>query len=267
MKHIITFLILFTSGLNGFSQVKFIYKDLNGDTILNRLYDCVSFDLDSQTLKKSGLWKPNLSEQLNSSLDHYSDFFMTQLDTILYFQKAKSKVAVAVFTTYNYEDSTFLYGGEIRPMKGLALFTKAENHWEITQFKKMFNSSEYDFDPTYTIEKFGEDLFCLKQENVQEFYGGHDIASTLYFSLTDFAEIFSFLRYYSENTTEVFENEDFHIKKKKINILKTKPYYTIELVTTTIKENYSKPNFKRKKIYKTTYRFSPKNNRYVKSSH
>lgn len=266
MKHIITFLILFTSGLNGFSQVKFVFTDLNGDTLLQRLYHSVSFDLDSQTLKKSGLWEPNLNEQLNSSLDHYSDFFKTQLDTILYYQKAKSTGAVAVFTTYNYEDPTFFYGGEIRPMKGLALFKKVENHSEITQFKKMFNSSEYDFEPTYTIEKFGENLFCLKQVNVQEFYGGHDIESTLYFSLTDFSEIFSYLRYYSDNTTEVFENEDIYTQRNKIIILKTKPYYTIELVTTTIKENPNKPNFKRKKTYKTTYRFSPKNNRYVKSS-
>jgi len=253
MKFLVTFLILFASGLNGFSQVKFVFNDLNGDTILNRLYNCISLDLDSQTLKKSGLWKPNLNEQVNSSLDLYSDFFETQLDTILYFQNAESNVAVAVFTTYNYEDPTFLYGGEIRPMKGLALFKKVENQWAITKFKKMFSSSEYDFDPTYSVEKFGEDFYCLKQQNVLEFYGGHDIASTLYFSLNDFAEIFSFLRYYSDNTTEVLESEDFHTKKTKIKILKTKPYYTIELVTTTLKENYSKPNFKRKKTYKTTY--------------
>lgn len=84
------------------------------------------------------------------------------MDTILYFQKAESNVAVAVFTTYNYEDPTFMYGGDIRPMKGLALFKKVETHWEITQFKKMFNTSEYDFDPTYSVEKFGEDLYCLK---------------------------------------------------------------------------------------------------------
>jgi hypothetical protein len=131
----------------------------------------------------------------------------------------------------------------------------------------MFTTSYYNIWPKYSIEKFGVDLYCLKQQNESEFYGGHDVASTLYFSLADLSEIFSFLRYYSDNSTQVLENEDMYTEETKIKIIKTKPIYTIELVTTKIIANERKPKLKKKRTYRTIYKYSRKNRKYVKASH
>jgi hypothetical protein len=267
MKYIIPLFGLFTFALAGFSQQRLIFNNLKSDTLLCRLYDCISTTPDGETLKQSGLWKPNLNEQLNSKLDGYSANYQTQFDTILYYQKAETNGAIAVFTTYNPENPAYLYGVESGPMKGLALFEKVENHWKITQFKKMFNTSEYAIDPIYSIEKLGEDLLCLKQHNASEFFGGHDVASTQYFSLSELSEIFSYRRYYSSNTSFELENEDSYTAKTKLNMIKTKPNYTIELITTTSTVNENKPNFKKVRIKKSLFKYSRADKKYVKASH
>lgn len=219
----LSFLLILSLASN--AQDEKVFRSLDRKTVMNRLFDGVTFNN-----RNEALWKPNYYERMNIPVSD-DKVCHTVMDTVIYYS---SNTAVVIFVTYAYEQGERMACHTCSPSIGLATFIKNRNDWELEQFNKCFLSDfgAYGEKGQFAVQKLGDKFYCLKLD--AGIYGnqGYSTGANTYYSLTDyddFKEVFSYV--YSDSNEGAMEEGKGYTEETSISILPGKPYYTIELTT------------------------------------
>lgn len=237
MNKITFLLVLLLLALASNAQDEKVFRSLDRKTVMNRLFDGVTFNN-----RNEALWKPNYAELMNFPVSD-DKLCHTVMDTVIQYS---SNTAVVIFVTYAYEQGERMTCHACSPAIGLATFIKTGNYWELEQFQKCFlrNFGSYGEKGQFAVQKLGDKFFCLKLDSGIDGNQGYFAGSNTYYSLTDydqFNEVFSYV--YSYSNKGAMEEGRGYNEETSVSILPGKPYYTIEL--TTIRNNKSASGKKR----------------------
>lgn len=222
----ITFIsFLLVLSLASIAQDEKVFRSLDRKTVMNRLFDGVTFNN-----RNEALWKPNYYERMNIPVSD-DKVCHTIMDTVIYYS---SNTAVVIFVTYAYEQGERMECHACSPSIGLATFIKNRNDWELEQFNKCFlsNFGAYGEKGQFAVQKLGDNFFCLRLDTGIDGSQGYFAGAYTYYSLTDydqFKEVFSYV--YSDSNEGAMEEGKGYTEETAISILPGKSYYTIELTT------------------------------------
>jgi len=216
---------LFFLSIASNAQNENLFRNLDQETVMNRLFDGVTFND-----RNEALWKPDYSERINMPVSD-DKLCHTVIDTVMYYSSDK---AVMVFATYAYEQGERMACHACAPVIGLATFIKNGSNWELEQFRKCFlrNFGSYGEVGQFAIQKLGDNLYCLKLDTGIEGNHGYFAGACTYYSLTEyheFKQVFSYV-YFDSNQGSAEEGKQY-VEETSILIIPGKPYYSIELTT------------------------------------
>ena len=225
MRKNILFLCFLTISSALHSQTEKLFRTLDRKTVMNRLFDGVTFNE-----RNEALWKPDFSERMNLPVSD-DKLCHTVIDTVIYYSSDK---AVIVFATYAYEEGERMTCHACAPAIGLATFIKTGSNWELVQFRKCFLRSfgSYGITGQFAVQKLGEKFYCLKLDTGIDGNQGYFTGTNTYYSLTDydeFKEVFSYV--YSDSNEGAMEEGKGYTDETAISLIPGKPYYSIELTT------------------------------------
>jgi hypothetical protein len=217
--------ILLILSLTSNAQNEKLFHTLDRKTVINRLFDGVTFNHMNEAL-----WKPNYSERINMPVSD-DNLCHTVMDTVMYYS---SSTAVVIFVTYAYDAGHRISCHACSPAIGLATFVKTGNNWELQQFQKCFlpNFGSYGEKGEFAVQKLGDNFFCLRLDTGIDGSQGYFAGAYTYYSLTDydqFKEVFSFI--YSDSNEGAMEEGKGYTDETTISIVPSKPFYTIGLTT------------------------------------
>ena len=185
MKRLLFIALTFMTSMAFSQQHGQLFKTLDKKELMPKLFSDAKFN-DRQEV----VWKPDSLD--NARLPVSSDRnCYTRLDTLIRFKdknlvhkNLEERVAV-VFTTSRYQENELDNCHACAPAIGIATFTKTANKmWRLDHFKKYITSQGvWGKRGKLGVERFGDDLFCLKLD--AEFYGqGNTEGIISYFSLS-----------------------------------------------------------------------------------
>ena len=162
-----------------------LFKSLDKKELMSKLFSGSTFN-DRQEI----VWKPDSVDNVRLPVSSDGNCY-TRLDTFIRFKDKNlvrkilvERVAI-VFTTSRYQENERDNCHACAPAIGIATFTKTANKaWKLNYFKKYITSQGvWGKRGKLGVERFGDDLFCLKLD--AEFYGqGNTEGVISYFSLS-----------------------------------------------------------------------------------
>ena len=208
-------------------QDKLQIPKLESQKLLTILFDAKSFNKENE-----GLWKPNVYEKLNMPISD-DGFCHTALDTILYTSTESNHNAIVIFKSLEYNSGIPSTCHACAVMLSIATFTKNDNIWELSQFKKRFKYAGLygERQGYFEIKRLGKDLNCLFHHAAIDGGQGYFSGFGYFYSLEnydDYEQVFQY-RYYDTNEGAVEKNG--FTDNTEIKILKTDSFYKIELLT------------------------------------
>ena len=223
-KTTLLYILIFLS-FTSIAQDENVFRALDRQTVMNRLFDGVTFNN-----RNEALWKPDYSERINLPVSD-DKFCHTVMDTVIYYSSEK---AIILFATYAYEQGERMTCHACSPAIGLATFIKTGSNWELEQFRKCFlqNFGSYGNTGQFAVHKLGDKFYCLKLDTGIDGNQGYFAGTNTYYSLTDcdeFKEVFSYV--YSDSNEGAMEEGKGYTDETAISLIPGKPYYSIELTT------------------------------------
>lgn len=235
------------------AQYEKSFATLNNKTVLSRLFDEVTYNSNQEAL-----WKPNYSERINMPVSD-DGFCHTVLDTTLYYTTENEEHAVLIFATYEYQNGERTSCHVCSPRISVATFIQEDNKsWSIEQFRKDFVGlgAWGEMLGQLSIEKLGEDFYCLKVQSAIDGNQGYMCSVTSYYSLNNYdylSEVFSFV-YYDSNEGAMEDGNGYTEKVKIRTIPSNESYYLIEENSQRTDRNVSVVR---------TFRYSEDDGRYI----
>ena len=222
------------------AQDEKLFRTLDRKTVMNRLFDGVTFNNLNEAL-----WKPNYSERMNLPVSD-DKVCHTVMDTVIYYSSDR---AVILFATYAYDQGERMLCHACAPAIGLATFIKTGSNWELEQFQKCFlrNFGSYGSTGQFAVQKLGEKFYCLRLDSGIDGNQGYFSGANTYYSLTDydqFKEVFYYV--YSDSNEGAMDEGKGYTDETSISLIQGKPYYSIELTT---KRNNTSITGKKKYVF------------------
>lgn len=211
MKMNLLFLILFLLTIISYAQQKDpAFSSLDKKTIMPLLFKNGSFNARGEYG-----WKPSMALKMEEFVSDDGNCY-TQSDTLIYF-KGKDPAsglpasrASVVFTTSPYHQGTKMDCHVCAPVIGLATFTKNnQGSWRLDQFHPLMKAhGEFGIFGKLKMERFSDDLFCLKVIDHYSGQGNYGEYTTLYSLSGQHNIVLEFESYATNDGTA--ENDIYH---------------------------------------------------------
>jgi len=228
MKKNISIVFIFFFFLNGFCQEKYIFKKLDKNTLITRLFGVKKLDPNGEGVTKYPF--PNNFMYGNPEDD--TTTFYTCIDTLIFYD---NNYAVVVFSTNNFSYNNRNFHA-FRPLMSLALFIKKDIGYQMLQFKKWidYSGSWSSKGAKFSVLNLGSEFNCLVHKNKIDGNQGYFRGDINIYSLRpddNFRNIFNYTYYDSNDGAIENGHTDITIHK----LIRYSPLSRIEL--TTIRNN------------------------------